>query len=380
MLLDEYQDTRHAQLTLLRALFGGGHPVTAVGDPCQSIYGWRGASAASLRRFAQHFRTAAGEPAPVLPLSTSFRNDELVLDVANDLSAELRGDVPLLTAAESNGPGVVRAALLPTVLDEAAWLADQLAEVWHDGEPGRTVAVLCRRRAQFDLVARALRARGLPVEVVGLGGLLDTPEVRDVVSTLQVLADPTAGAALVRLLTGARWRIGARDLAALCRRARALAARGRGDQAGVADAVADASLVEALDDLGPPEAYSAEGYPRLAALGAELAALRRRTASRCPTWSPTSSARCGSTSRSPPPRAGSRRPAGPTWTARRGGRGFAEEAEGATLGAFLAYLAAAEDEERGLEPGGSRWTPTRCRCSPCTRPRAWSGTWSRWPA
>ena len=48
VLLDEYQDTSHAQVTLLRALFGGGHPVTAVGDPCQSIYGWRGASAGTL--------------------------------------------------------------------------------------------------------------------------------------------------------------------------------------------------------------------------------------------------------------------------------------------------------------------------------------------
>ena len=55
VLLDEYQDTSHAQLVLLRALFGGGHPVTAVGDPCQSIYGWRGASAGNLRRFGRDF-------------------------------------------------------------------------------------------------------------------------------------------------------------------------------------------------------------------------------------------------------------------------------------------------------------------------------------
>src|SRR5436190_14591805 len=55
ILLDEFQDTSHAQLVLLQALFGGGHPVTAVGDPCQSIYGWRGASAGNLRRFAQQF-------------------------------------------------------------------------------------------------------------------------------------------------------------------------------------------------------------------------------------------------------------------------------------------------------------------------------------
>ena len=60
VLLDEYQDTSHAQLVLLRALFGGGHPVTAVGDPCQSIYGWRGASAGNLRRFASDFPARSG--------------------------------------------------------------------------------------------------------------------------------------------------------------------------------------------------------------------------------------------------------------------------------------------------------------------------------
>src|SRR5207302_10343158 len=84
VLLDEYQDTSHAQLVLLQALFGGGHPVTAVGDPCQSIYGWRGASAGNLRRFTADFpvvarvrpfgASASSGPAPVLQLSTSFRN------------------------------------------------------------------------------------------------------------------------------------------------------------------------------------------------------------------------------------------------------------------------------------------------------------------
>src|SRR6266702_3145560 len=59
VLLDEYQDTSHAQLVLLRALFGRGHPVTAVGDPCQSIYGWRGASAGNLRRFTADFPVVA---------------------------------------------------------------------------------------------------------------------------------------------------------------------------------------------------------------------------------------------------------------------------------------------------------------------------------
>src|SRR5690348_3370497 len=102
VLLDEYQDTSHAQLKLLNALFGNGHPVTAVGDPCQSIYGWRGASAGNLRRFAEDFRARSGDPAPVRKLSTSFRNAGRVLDAAGVLQAELRAqapDVPLLEPA-----------------------------------------------------------------------------------------------------------------------------------------------------------------------------------------------------------------------------------------------------------------------------------------
>ena len=64
MLLDEYQDTSHAQVVLLHALFGGGHPVTAVGDPCQSIYGWRGASAGTLDRFPTEFARAGRRAGP----------------------------------------------------------------------------------------------------------------------------------------------------------------------------------------------------------------------------------------------------------------------------------------------------------------------------
>ena len=362
VLLDEYQDTGHAQLTMLRGLFGasaGGHPVTAVGDPAQAIYGWRGASANNLIRFATHFRTAAGDPAPVLPLSTSFRNDEQVLDVANALSAEIRENVPALAPGPRGGPGVVRAALLETVADEADWLADQVAAVWREDAAdrrlragGRSVAVLCRRRSQFDLVAGALRARGVPVELVGLGGLLATPEIRDLVSTLQVVSDPTAGAALARLLTSARWRVGGRDIAALGRRARSLAARREEAAAGTRDVVSDASLVEALDDLGPPELYSADGYRRMSTLAAELAALRQRTAQPLPDLvaDVERTLLLDIEVAAAPDRD---RAAGRAHLDRFAevAADFSVDAEAPTLGAFLAYLAAAEDAERGLEAG-----------------------------
>ena len=313
VLLDEYQDTSHAQLKLLNALFGNGHPVTAVGDPCQSIYGWRGASAGNLRRFARDFPTRSGSAATVQKLSTSFRNAGRVLDAAAVLQRELRAqapDVPVLEpAADRAGRGAVCAALLPTLPEESAWVAAAAAELlalpdgmapdgklWPDGRLAGVrpsdIAVLCRKRSQFVPLRRALEARGIPCEVVGLGGLLSVPEVQDVVATLRVLHDAASSDALARLLTGPRWRIGPRDLVALGRRARDLARgapedpddeenTGRLPLDPLADAVTDlttadsaASLVEALDDLGDPAAYSETGYARLTALAAETRRLR----------------------------------------------------------------------------------------------------------
>ena len=86
-----------------------------------------------------------------------------------------------------------------------------------------TVAVLCRRRAQFSRLQSVFEARGIPYEIVGLGGLLGTPEIVDLVATLRVIADPGRSDALMRLLTGARWRIGPADLMAFADWARYLA-------------------------------------------------------------------------------------------------------------------------------------------------------------
>jgi DNA helicase-2/ATP-dependent DNA helicase PcrA len=390
VLLDEYQDTSHAQLVLLRALFGGGHLVTAVGDPCQSIYGWRGASAGNLRRFATDFPVRSGAQAPVRLLSTSFRNAGRVLDAAAMLQAELRAeapDVPLLIPAPDRGDrGAVRCALLPTMTDEAEWLASEAAALlalppgyapdgrpWPDGRavgvrPG-DIAVLCRKRSQFVLARRALEARGIPVEVVGLGGLLSVPEVQDVVATLRVLQDAAASDALARLLTGPRWRIGPRDLVALGRRARDLARGPDSQRIAAADALADAmtdltaetgSLVEALDDLGDPAGYSAAGYARMRAFAAETRRLREHAARPLPDLiaEVERALNLDIEVAARPSMPTDPSAAGELTTARADldaftdvAATFAGEQPEPTLGAFLAYLTAAQQEEFGLETG-----------------------------
>ena len=374
VLLDEYQDTSVGQLRMLEALFGRdtGHPVLAVGDPRQSIYGWRGASAGTIERFPRTFAGRPGLAAERLTLATSWRNDDAVLTVANTVAGllpEPRVPLPDLSASPTAGRGEVTVGLYDTVAEETAALADRLAACWHGTDPsfrgsGRpTIAVLARARKQFHGIATALRDREVPVEVVGLGGLLATPEVADVVATLTVLVDPAAGDALGRLLTGARWRIGPRDLAALNRRARALVRarrpepkpdppEGRDEKASAVEPTEFGSIVEALDDLGGPEHYSAEGYRRLRRLSAELAGLRIRMGEPLPDLVDEVTRTLGlETELASAPDvspAGARTHLDALHSV---AAEFVELSELPSLPAFLGYLRDADEHEHGLEPG-----------------------------
>ncbi|WP_020119785.1 ATP-dependent DNA helicase [Streptomyces canus] len=258
VLLDEYQDTSVAQRVLLAGLFGEGtgHPVTAVGDPCQAIYGWRGASVANLDDFPQHFAHPDGRPATRQSLSENRRSGGRLLDLANDLAEPLRamhaGVEALRPAPGAERDGMVRCALLPTHAEEIDWLADSIAHLVRTGKAPGEIAVLCRTATDFAEIQGALVERDVPVEVVGLSGLLHLPEVADLVAVCEVLQDPGANAALVRLLTGPRWRIGARDLALLGRRARRLVSHARVD----GDDDPDRRLAAAVEGVDPAEVIS----------------------------------------------------------------------------------------------------------------------------
>ena len=341
VLLDEFQDTSHAQLVLFSRLFGQGHAVTAVGDPNQSIYGFRGASAGQLFHFVREFPLAVerdlepaggaeGSPerwavAPVSYLTTAWRNGRNILAAANVIAE------PLSVSAARQGPAGARASAAPIEVpplqpspaavagqvvigrfatdeaEAAAIAGDVLRYRLTDFEEHHlerrmapAMAVLCRRRAQMECVRREFEVRGIPYEIVGLGGLLDTPEIVDLVSTLRVLADPGRSDSLMRLLAGARWRIGPADLmafrdwSAFLARRRAQPASGLPEDAGTDDAGTDgaavviegdltdsASLVEALDRLprggwvsGHGRTLTEDGLARLRRLSAELRHLR----------------------------------------------------------------------------------------------------------
>ena len=226
VILDEYQDTSVVQTRLLARLFGD-HPVMAVGDPHQSIYGWRGASAANLGQFGNWFGANT-----TFPLSTSWRNPVAVLEAANLLIEPLASaavvPVATLQPQPEAGTDAIDMRYPQTVTEEAAEVAGWFARLLKDpslarraapGHPGErtppTAALLLRSRATLEHFTQAFRKAEVPYHVLGVGGLLSEPVIADLVAALAVIDDATAGVELIRLLTGSRWRIGTADIAAL---------------------------------------------------------------------------------------------------------------------------------------------------------------------
>lgn len=307
VVLDEYQDTSYSQVRFLSHLFGNGHSVTAVGDPNQAIYGWRSASPETLGTFGKHFPRADKAPVPVYKLLTTWRNDEQILSLANlviDRIAEsqgVRADVDRLALRKNAGPGLVIANTLHTLAEEAGFIADQFADLWNaperqalDSGERLTFAVLVRSRSQIQDIEEALRDRGIPVEVLGLGGLIHIPEIADVIALLRVLTFPGAGTALIRLLTGPALALGPRDLAALGGYARSLnrdqqSTRGKtiesvlefGDTASAeTEDFPTGSIIEALENLEnlgehDIQRFSKDGLARLITFAGQLKTLRR---------------------------------------------------------------------------------------------------------
>jgi DNA helicase-2/ATP-dependent DNA helicase PcrA len=287
VLLDEYQDTNIAQARLLEALCGPGYPVTAVGDPDQNIYAWRGASLRNILRFPEQFPEDE-RPSTQRPLYVNFRSGSRILSVADAVIAkvpeERRAEDKELRPDPTRGEGRVLALVASDERAEAKHIAELIHEHVRDragdreAPPWRDVAVLCRKKRLFSTTAEVLREEGIPVEIVDLGGLLRVPEVVDVVAWLRLLDDPARNVALARLLQGPRWRIGYRDLAALARWSALHNAQLRGQLPGEVDRPGDVAfaLAESLDHLDDEEmtGLSEESRARLGEFRSELAALR----------------------------------------------------------------------------------------------------------
>ncbi len=295
VLLDEYQDTSQSQVRMLSSLYGGGHPVMAVGDPSQAIYTWRGASAGTMASFTSYFpKLDSQKGTSQFTLPTTFRNDAMILAVANRISEKIKADggqqVVQLEARPNAGKGEIAYGIFETIDAEAAAIAEYIKAHWSPTS-GATSAVLVRKRAQITAIESALRHEGLPVEVIGIGGLIHVPEVADIVSMLKIITDPDAGSAVMRHLTGPRINLGPRDIAALGAFSRERAkelhtdsksfikkiAAGNPEQLEADDQFAG-SIIDALDEIHSAKkaGFSDIGYQRLVRFAGDLRRLRSR--------------------------------------------------------------------------------------------------------
>ena len=293
VLLDEYQDTSLSQKVLLQELFGQGHSVMAVGDPCQAIYGWRGAEITNMENFKFDFkRQVAGafEPAQIYKLTANRRSGKNILTAANSLSNKLREIHPeiveLVPADDAKPAGEIHTALLPTFADEVEWVSEQISKLkpiksWNE------VAILLREKKNVQYYVTALEARGIPVQVIDPGALVNLPEVREVVSYLEAIYDPTANPALARILLSPRWQIGSRDLAILGRHASELVRVEVTPEMPIevqldhivsaVDKSQRVSLLDALELVGEDDSlpYSPEAKVRMIELAGQLRMLRK---------------------------------------------------------------------------------------------------------
>jgi DNA helicase II / ATP-dependent DNA helicase PcrA len=225
VLLDEYQDTSVAQTSLLAGLFSR-HPVMAVGDPYQAIYGWRGASSSNLADFDTEFGAGA---VTTFTLSTSWRNGTEILQIANQVALPLASHpaatVGVLNPAPDASGHAIDVVFDETLEDEAARVASWCAQQISSATSVPSAAVLVRNRVHQRVFVDALMSAGIPVHVLGIGGLLDDPVVADIVCALRVMTQPHAETELIRLLAGGKWRLGVADLHALAGTARWLEGR-----------------------------------------------------------------------------------------------------------------------------------------------------------
>ena len=299
VLLDEYQDTNVAQRRMLQALIGKGGAVTAVGDARQAIYAFRGATMYNLLEFPSHFPRAGDGSYGELSISDNFRSGRRILDVANRVVEpipEPRRPGKRLRPAKARdgrprkGDGRVLLGLFEDERAEAQWIAERCDALHGQApQPGgkrlawRDMAILVRRKAAMGALLDALEERDIPVEVIGLGGLLKTPEVTEIVSWLRALEiKPSANRWLARVLLGPRWRIHYRDLA-LCARwvfnrnydYRLKLAAGDEDLAREMEpGDVGFALAEALDHVDEIEGLGPEARRRLKAFAQRLQALR----------------------------------------------------------------------------------------------------------
>jgi DNA helicase-2/ATP-dependent DNA helicase PcrA len=236
VLVDEYQDTNHAQYRLLQLLAEKHRNVCAVGDPDQSIYAFRGADIRNILEFERDF----GETKTVA-LEQNYRSTNTILQAANAVIAHNRERKPKNLWSELGEGEPVRALEVEDEHAEARFVAAEIAALVEEGFSGSEVAVFYRTNAQSRVLEDVLVRQGIAYQVIGGPRFYERAEVKDVIGYLQAIDNPYDAVSLQRIANRPRRGIGDASLARLQAHADAYGislweALGQAEEAGISAA------------------------------------------------------------------------------------------------------------------------------------------------
>ncbi len=208
VLVDEYQDTNHAQYRLLQLLAGEHGNVFAVGDPDQSIYAFRGADIRNILEFERDFGGAQ-----TIALEQNYRSTNAILRAANSVIANNRERKPKNLFSELGDGEPVRVIEVEDEHAEARYVAAEIAGLQDEGVAGSEIAVFYRTNAQSRVLEDVLVRQEIPYQVIGGPRFYERAEIKDLIAYLQVIDNPFDGVSLGRIANRPRRGIGDASIA-----------------------------------------------------------------------------------------------------------------------------------------------------------------------
>ena len=210
VLVDEYQDTNHAQYKFLQVLAAKHGNVFSVGDPDQSVYGFRGADIRNVLEFEQDFPGAK-----TIQLEQNYRSTNSILEAANAVISNNRERKPKNLWSELGDGEPVRVVEVEDEHSEARYVAAEIAMLVEQGYSGREIAVFYRTNAQSRVLEDVLVRQGIAYQVIGGPRFYERAEVKDLIAYLQVIDNPYDAVSLLRAANRPRRGIGDSTLAKL---------------------------------------------------------------------------------------------------------------------------------------------------------------------
>jgi DNA helicase-2/ATP-dependent DNA helicase PcrA len=194
IMVDEYQDTNHAQYSLLKQLVGPEKNICVVGDEDQSIYGWRGADISNILNFESDFPGAE-----VIKLEQNYRSTQTILSAASAIikNNTSRKDKTLWT--EQKGGDKISVALLESQGDEADWVIQQILDR-RNGGALKEMVVLYRTNAQSRTFEEVLRRENIPYQIIGGVSFYQRKEIKDIIAYLKLISNNRDEASFVRII------------------------------------------------------------------------------------------------------------------------------------------------------------------------------------